>query len=694
MPLDETRVDIPKYLQEQHGILLTQQQRQAVQAADGQILLLAVPGAGKTTVLTARIAHLICNGGVSPKAMLNLTFNRAAAQDMGRRFELLFGSLCPEAPRFSTIHSFCLAVLREYASARGTQIPQLFEQGRRNLLAAIHREATGSYVTEDQLDELENALGYCVNRMLGPADIQLLDRELPGFAATRQVFERYKRQNHLMDFDQMLSYAHKALTDNPWLQECYRSRFSHIHIDEAQDTSLLQQAIIDLIAGDNLFLVGDEDQSIYRFRGAYPKALLEFGSARPGAKILKLEDNFRSTPQITGSAAGFIAHNKQRYNKGMNAARPEGEALIFTPLARQQEQYAYISRSLAKLPPGRTAAVLYRTTFSAAPLADRLQRDGIAFCSRESRAPFIADGVVRDVLAFIRLAQNPADLDAFGLIYYKLGCYITREIFEGLGDDPNGTVFDRLIDGPDFQGKSTARLGYLKAVFRNIAKATPTKALQKIVTGLDYLDYLQSRGEGAYQDEACAAKLSGLVSIAEGCQTLEDFIDRLEQLDVLLADSTQNTQAPITLSTVHAAKGREFDRVYLVDLLEGVFPTSRAIQEGAVGLEDALEEEARLFYVAMTRAKDRLEFVWGESYEQIQLTPSRYIQRLQSGGETQDLAAALGLRRGAKVVHYYFGMGQVTEVDKRRQTLTATFPKWGSKTFSFDDLNGQQLQIL
>ncbi len=687
-------VDIPDYLHRQHGIVLTGQQRQAIEVAEGSVLLLAVPGAGKTTVLTARVAHLLCNRGVAPTAMLNLTFNRAAAHDMGRRFELLFGQLCPQPPRFSTIHSFCLTVLRDYAAGRGTRLPRLLEQGRRSLLAAIWRQVNGSYITEDRLDELENALGYCVNRMLPPEEIRLMDRELPGFAAVRQAFERYKRENHLMDFDQMLAYAHKALAGNPPLRQRYSSLYSHIHVDEAQDTSLLLQSIIQQIAGENLFMVGDEDQSIYRFRGAYPKALLDFGSTRPDARILKLEENFRSTPQIISGAAGFIAHNRQRYSKGMVATRPAGEEPVYTALARQQEQYAYISRCLAKLPPRQTAAVLYRTAFSAAPLADRLQRDGVAFCSREGRTPFTADSVVKDIMAFIRLAQNPADLHAFSSVYYKLGCYITREIFDGLCDDRQTTVFDQLTDGPDFPGKSTARLGYLKAVFRNIAKAGPAKALQKMIDGLDYLDYLQSRGEGAYQDEACAAKLAALASIAEGCPTLEDYLDRLEQLDGLLADSARNTHLPITLSTVHTAKGREFDRVYLVDLLEGVFPVSRAIQEGAVGLEDALEEEARLFYVAMTRAKNRLELIWGESFGEAELTPSRFIQRLQGGGQAGGDAAALGLRRGVRVVHYYFGMGQVTGVDKRRRTLTAAFPKWGSKTFGFDDLAGEQLKIL
>ena len=685
---------------EQQNIVLTQPQRQAVLAQEPAVLLLAVPGAGKTTTLAARVAHLMASGQCLPQNMLNLTFNREAAADMHRRFAALFGGLWPEEqfPRFSTIHSFCYRLLQSYAADRGTRLPRLLEEGeQRRLVLELYREKTGEYLTEEHLAQLINGIGYCTNMMYGEADCRRIEGEIRGLGEVRSDYHSWKRENHAMDFDDMLFYALQVLRRQPARTEALRRRYTHLHLDEAQDASLLQHTIIRALAPAHLFYVGDEDQSIYGFRGACPQALLDFEKTYPGARLLKTEENFRSGQAIVRAAGHFIAGNRHRFEKTMIPACAHPAEVTLLDAGQAHLQYPKTADCLEQLPAGERAAVLYRGGLSAAAMADALMRRGIPFALRDRRFPLLQDTVARDVLALVRLALDPGDGQAFLRIYHKLGCYIGRDAARRAAESGAPDLWQWLADGEDFPGKSTARLSFLRSFFRRMRGWEPTRVIDRLVLELDYIETVERRGESGYAGEAAAHKLAALRSVAEGCADLAAFADRLAGLDSLI-DSCARPDAAVTLSTVHSAKGREFDRVWLVDLFDGVFPGGPAVEENLTGSDLALEEEARLFYVAVTRAKTRLTLCTAGEFCGYELLTSRFVPRLLEQEDASASAAAflaLGVRRGTRLSHRAFGFGTVEEVNTKRELFTVHFGKLGRKTFSLASLRqGDIFRIL
>lgn len=679
-------MDISAYLAKK-GIELTEQQQAAISSEGGALLLLAVPGAGKTTALVARVAHLVANAGVHPKQILTLTFNRDAARELSARWQTLFGELGLEEPHFSTIHSFCYRVLQRYAAGRGTTLPQLLEQregGSRRVLAGIYKEQLGIFPTDDKLDELLSAIGYAQNMLLDKHGLETLGREIDGFTGIFQAYGDYKRREHLMDFDDMLLYTLRLLKRSPQLCAGIREGYPYLNVDEVQDTSLLQHEILRHIAGQNLFFVGDEDQSIYGFRGAYPKAMLEFEQQYPGARLLKMERNFRSTRRIVASAQNFIAQSRERFEKEMFTQQGEGQEIQYTALRHLEDQWSYVADALQRLPQGQTAGVLFRQSLSGVPMAEELHRRGIAFYSRERRNSLRAEPIVRDILSCLTLSRNPGDAQAFLQVYYKLGCYITKEAAQAACGVSAQDIFKELIELAD-ENKSTGRISYARAVLANLAKRPPLKMLETAAYDLGLLDYMEQRDKGGYTSELYLQKFGVLRAIAAHCATVEEFEDRLLALDGILADSSTNTGCPITLSTIHSAKGLEFDRVYILDALEGVLPTVTAIENASAGLESLMEEEARLFYVAATRAKSSLEILSAQKSMNADLTPSRFINRMQSLPQ-QRREIPQGVVKGRRLIHFAFGYGEIVKVSPGQSCFTVQFARVGSKVFDFSTI--------
>ncbi|MEG1943746.1 MAG: ATP-dependent helicase, partial [Angelakisella sp.] len=347
--------------------LLSPQQQEAVEAPNGQILLLAVPGAGKTTVVTARAARLIRDCSVPAGELLILTFNRGAAADMEHRWDGLFGEL--PKPRFATIHSFCYRLLREYARMRGSHVPRLLEGestgGRGKILSGIYRELTGQFLPEEQLSQVENLIGYCVNMQCTPDEAAAGQNiQVEHFPEIYRRYTAWKRENDMMDFDDMLLFAYTALLRSNILREKISGSYSHIMVDEAQDTSKLQQETIALLVRDNLFMVGDEDQSIYGFRGAYPKGLMAFFERYPNGRLMKLERNYRSTPQIVAAADKIISTNTMRFPKKPFTNREDGAAIEVVTHIPMERQYREIARCCVQAAEKGSCAVLYRNSFS------------------------------------------------------------------------------------------------------------------------------------------------------------------------------------------------------------------------------------------------------------------------------------------------------------------------------------------
>ena len=288
------------YLQQKFGIRFTEQQQAAVQTIDGPVLLLAVPGAGKTTVMVARIANMIFCHGIDPSAILTITFSKAGAQDMRRRYEGLFAAPSHQQgkalPQFCTIHSFCYQVLGSYCRLTGGVAPALIEPRERSgMLREIYQQVNGEFLSEDLEEELISNLSLIKNAMLRQQQVEdgkTIQTQIKNLWKLYQGYSALKKEHKRMDFDDMLGYALTVLKRYPPILQQYRQRYRYLCVDEAQDTSRLQYAVIGLLVQQeqNLFLVGDEDQSIYRFRGACPENLLAFPSLYPQAKVLKMEE--------------------------------------------------------------------------------------------------------------------------------------------------------------------------------------------------------------------------------------------------------------------------------------------------------------------------------------------------------------------------------------------------------------------
>lgn len=684
-------MEIPRYLEQERGIRLSGQQRQAVEAVQGNILLLAVPGAGKTTVLTARIANLMANCGAEPGSILTLTFNRESAREMGERWRRLFGGLFPADPDFSTIHSFCLRLLKEYAAGRGTDLPRLMEsQGRENrLLAELYREATGRAIPEEDLSRAANAIGYCVNMRLAPEQVKEFDRDIHGFSRLFSRYTGYKRENGLMDFDDMLLFADTALERSRTLRERARARYGYILVDEAQDTSRLQHSILQKLARGNLFLVGDEDQSIYSFRGAWPQGLTQFFDSYPDGRLMKLEENYRSTKAIVSLAGRVIEKNTQRYQKDIFTRREEGAPVEFLRGMDLEEVYDSIADILARVPEEESCAVLYRTGFTGIGLGWTLRRRGIPFFSRESRLGYSSDAVTRDVVNILSLAAAPGDPRLFRQTYFRLGCGIPKEAAEAAIAACPGDLLLYILRELDYPAKSTGRLGWVHRALSQLPGKPPAEQLRRIIRDLEYLRVLERRCQNSYQLNPCLQKLAVLCQFAQAAPDTRAFLESLQGAEQVL-----NSPEPqhIILSTVHSAKGKEFDRVIIADVLEGIFPAADALEARALRETQRLEEETRLFYTAMTRARDRLTIVAPARCLGRSLAPSRFLSGLDTAvPAVGDVPLAPGLR----VMHCFFGLGVLTAVDPARRTAQVDFHHYGRKKFTLESLgDGKIFQLM
>ncbi len=611
-------MDIIGYLQRNKGILLHPQQIKAVEAVSGKTLLLAVPGSGKTTVLTARIMNLVANHGANPSSILTVTFSREAARDMEKRFYQLFGDVFHESLRFSTIHSLCYRILASYAKNSRTAMPKLIQgEERLSLLREIYRQINRQTISDEDLDYLSGRISFCKNTGSRGKENAFPEKNLSRPEEVFACYERYKKEQGRMDFDDMGLYALALLTKVSPLREAYARRYRHISLDEAQDTSAVQQAILKLLNQNSrsYFAVGDDDQSIYGFRGACPEQMLRFSQDYPGGTVLKLEQNFRSSYAIVKRADRFIRQNGRLKDKNMLCENRIQEGVTVKELPDYSRQYAEILRSLQEKGEG-TAAVLYRLNDSAVPLADALLREGIPFYLKENRQSFFHSAVVRDIQAFLRLGADQKNLEAFGAIYYKLYC--SRMMFEQVKEHIGrvDSVWEALLSIHGLPEYMKHKIARYERDFPALLLKPPVQAIRFIEQNLGYGSYMDAKmGNKALN----RLRMQCLYEIAGRCRTVFDFLARLKELPVLLSDCTKNTGAPLTLSTVHSCKGLEFDSVYLLDLIDGVFPYTET--------EAPTPEEARLFYVAVTRAKRQLFLYRSHSQNGTDALSSRFLEQ-------------------------------------------------------------------
>ena len=601
---DEVKNEQYRRFFENYHIKLNPQQERAVQAIDGANLILAVPGSGKTTVLVVRIGYMILCRGIKPESILAITFTNAAAKDMKKRFAKIFGDILANRIQFQTINSLCYGIIQFYVKYKNKQPFQMIEDTqRRAIIQKIYQDITKEFPTENDLIEAETAITCIKNMMMTDEEaINKIDTETPHILEFyKQYLSQLKAKNQ-MDYDDQMRYALKILAFYPDVLAYYHEKYRYICVDEAQDTSKLQHRIIKALASkyNNIFMVGDEDQSIYGFRAAYPQALMAFRDDYQNPFVLYIEQNYRSTPEIVDAAQKFIEKNRNRHPKYMVANRTHGEPITRICVNSRFEQYAFLLDVL-KQKHGEIA-VLSRNNENAVPLIDLLLRNRIPYYAPNNHNIFFSSRIVTDILCFLRLVVNPFDTDAFMQIYYKCHLRFNKKTATFAC---NRTRRERIPITESLK-RNLSKWGSLLSkaeAFSNVltlAKQLPTmQAIQKIYDCL-YKHYTSECSMDIH-------KIDILRALAFSEPNIQNFLIRIKELQELIPANSQRAANAVEISTIHSGKGKEFDTVYLMDVFNGYCPKSLpdAMDENEKRIGE-YQEERRVFYVAMTRAKNRL----------------------------------------------------------------------------------------
>ena len=606
------------------SVKLNQQQKEAVQSTKGPVLLLAVPGSGKTTVLVTRLGYMIYCKNIPPERILTVTYTVAATKDMSERFAVRFGEDMAKRLEFRTINGICARIIQYYGRRIGKTPFELVkdEKATTGMLIRICQDHGMGYPTESDLKNVRTLLTYIKNMMLNEEELQKLEEESDiRIAGIYREYCRQMREQKMMDYDDQMLYAYNMLRKDPGVLAYFQNRYPYICVDEAQDTSKIQHAIIALLAAGtgNLFMVGDEDQSIYGFRAAYPEALLSFEKKHPGAKVLLMEENFRSNAKIVEAADKFIQKNTLRHEKHMRAAREAGADIREISLKSRKAQYVYLMKAAQECTTGMAGmsgseehrgradasvtetAVLYRDNECAIPLIDLLERKNIPYRMRNADLSFFTHRTVLDVQNIIRFAMNPKDTELFMQIYYRLKLFFNKKDalrYAQISQEKDMEVLDAALKYGNLEKYQEDNIRNLKRQMVRILNMPGDEAVNQILTYMGYQDYLKKMGMNANKLET--VKLIG--SRVESPEKL------LEELRTIIQEKVSDKDCPFILSTMHASKGLEYDTVYLLDVMDGILPEKVLANPRTASKEEleTYEEERRLFYVGVTRAKNQL----------------------------------------------------------------------------------------
>jgi DNA helicase II / ATP-dependent DNA helicase PcrA len=638
---------------------LTEPQRAAVTQRGGPLLVIAGAGSGKTRVLTRRIAHLLATGDARPYEIMAITFTNKAADEMRRRVVELVG---PDADRMwvSTFHSACLRMLRAHADVLG------YQRGFTIYDAGDAETAVERIMKELNLDlkrlpprSVSAAISAAKNEMLSPDryfDLYGDDPQRRRIAEIFQLYEKRLRTANAMDFDDLLVNAVSMMRADERVLHSYQERFHYLLVDEFQDTNGVQNELVMILAAEhrNLCVVGDSDQSIYRFRAADVRNILQFEQRFPDAEVILLEQNFRSTQNILDAANAVIAKNVSRHAKNLFTDGAQGEKLRLYRAGDEYDEGRWIASELRRLRSEHgigwsEMAVFYRTNAQSRVLEEEMLRANIPYRVISGQR-FYDRKEIKNALAYARLIVNPRDEASARRVINepkrgvgeaaqaKLGIYAAEHglsFAEAAHHAAAAGLTARALSGAD---KFAFMLEELRALANDLS---PREMIDAIVRESGMGDAL--RAEDSDEAYSRLENLGELASAAAQYDTLLDFVERM----ALVADSDQlgSGDGAISLMTLHVAKGLEFPAVVVTGLEETVFPHRRALSDDA-----ELEEERRLFYVGVTRAMRHLVLthawsrtMWGQRLEAI---PSRFLQEVPSDLIT-DLTSTLPTRRSS-----------------------------------------------
>ena len=606
---------------------LNPQQREAVTETDGPLLILAGAGSGKTRVITYRIAYLIAERGVAPHNILAVTFTNKAAEEMRTRVErLLSGQKMSSAPLISTFHSLCVRILRQHIEALGegyTRSFTIYDQDDSVRLVKACIKDLG--YDDKQLGQraVQGAISGAKNRQGDDAEayaarVEYGDEKRSAIARVFRLYEERLRNNNALDFDDLLIKTVQLLRRVAEVREKYNDKFRYILVDEYQDTNSLQFALIRFLTEkqQNICVVGDDDQSVYRWRGADITNILNFEQHYPNTKVIRLEQNYRSTQNILDAAGAVVRHNTERKGKQLWTANPSGERIRYYQAFDSEAEARFVAAKIEehrRAEPDIRAAILYRTNAQSRVFEEALRRTGIVY-NIVGGFSFYERAEVRDIISYLKLALNPHDSIALQRVINTpprgLGKQTLDEIArraKDYGVSHWETIAIMTDKGEGLSPRAASALKNFQNIITELVKIATNSAqsetpvsdvVKAAILDTGYANYLKA--ENSDEAEARLENLQELVNAAvdydeQEQDGLRDFIDHA----ALVSDTDQyKRDAPVTLMTMHSAKGLEFPLVFIVGMEDGLFPHARAASDAA-----ELEEERRLCYVAITRAE-------------------------------------------------------------------------------------------
>lgn len=695
-------------------ISLNKEQQAAVQHKEGPALVLAGAGSGKTRVIIERLAHLVEHHGVAPGSLLALTFTNKAANEMRERAAARLRS--DSFPAWiGTFHRFGLFMLRRHAKLAGrTASFTVFDDSDQlSLMKRLIKDLPEEYPRLSPREVLHRISGYKQQLETPPAEADCDGRDEQAITALWHGYHNAIMRANAFDFDDLLLHPARILTDHKDVRESYHDRFQYIHVDEYQDTNHAQYEMVRMLAGErsNLFVVGDEDQSIYSWRGADINNILDFESDYTDATAIRLEQNYRSTAPILKAANAVVANNAQRLGKTLRTDRKKGDPVRYFEAASGEDEAIFIVEDITqrKLDPTHVA-VLYRTNTQSRALEEALRRASMTY-RVVGGVQFYQRKEIKDLVAYLRLIANPGDDVSLRRVINTPARGIgatTLDQLTAIATLRDQTLMETLRDAEGDETVSTrARRAITDFVhlIDDLALAADEGSLkalvEKLVDDTGYRAFVEQSDERDFRN-----RLEIIDEFISSCAENddEDLIDFLQDL-ALVTDADEADSGPcLTLMTCHAAKGLEFPHVYLVGLEEGLLPHGSAL-----GDDDEIEEERRLCYVAMTRACDsltlssaRVRVIYGERRE---CETSRFLSEIPHGGfqpvararsdedefddefdekpDPVSTAATPEVKMGTRIFHEKFGKGVVmyTRGSGKRMRIKVRFDTGRSREF-------------
>lgn len=601
-------------------------QETAIRHLSGPMLVLAGPGSGKTSVITHRIRYLTEEAHVDASDILVITFTKAAAKEMELRYAGLVGRSNTKVT-FGTFHAVFFKILKvAYGYNAGSIISE-------DLQYKIIRDVIeqNRFEVNDEAEYISNALneiGMVKNEQIPLDTYYSVNFSGDEFKILYKAYDKTLRAKRLIDFDDMMVYTYELLSARPDILEQWQKKYKYILIDEFQDINMLQYKIIKMLAApeNNLFIVGDDDQSIYGFRGAKPKIMLSFPKDYKDAKQVVLDINFRSTGAIVAGAGRLISHNKERFKKDIRCEKGMGDPIEYLSFNKQVEENTGIIKILSD---GKNKGealsdycIITRTNLQPGLLIGKLMEYNLPFICRDGMPNIYEHWIAKDIFAYIRIALGSRERGDFLRIINRPNRYVKRDVFINSKVD-----FEDLYKYYEDKEYMVERLEDFYGQIKMIGKLSPYAAINFIGEGIGYRDYLKEYAE--YRkinfDDLCEI-FDEILGCARAYKTFDDWFSYIEEYARQLEKQKErsNREDGVIITTMHKSKGLEFENVIIPDANERITPHKKAV------LDPAIEEERRMFYVAMTRAKRKLYIMWTKEQFGKDMEESRFVGESRS----------------------------------------------------------------